>query len=67
MIFSRVYLNANDGKFYVEDIGTVFDNFWTSLLSKGAIGTLFYKLVFDIIVGISKVSNSYKTARIDFD
>lgn len=67
MIFDRVYFNLDDGKYYVENIGTNFDDFWTSLNSKGTIGKAIYRLIFDIIVGVSKLTHKCKKAYIIFD
>lgn len=66
MVFDRVYLNLDDGKYYVEDIGTNFDDFWTSLSTNGVIGKAIYRLIFDIIVGISRITRKCKTAYIVF-
>lgn len=67
MIFNRVYLNVYDNEYYVEDIGTTFDNFWSSLSTKGAIGKVLYKMIFYTIVGISKITGKCKKACIKFD
>ena len=67
MVFDRVYLNLDDGKYYVEDIGTNFDDLWTSLNTKGAIGKAVYRLIFDIIVGVSRVTRKCKKAYIIFN
>lgn len=64
MVFNRVYLNVEDGKFYVEDIGTKFDDWWTSVNTKGVVGKFLYRLIFDIVVGISRITGSYEKASI---
>ena len=67
MIFDRVYLNVDDNEYYVEDIGTTFDNFWTALGSKAFIGKVLYKTIFYTIVNISKITGKCKKACIKFD
>lgn len=66
MIFDRVYLNIDDGQYYVENIGTKFDNFWTSLFTKGVIGKTMYRMIFDTIIGVAKITHKCKTAYIVF-
>lgn len=67
MIFNRVYLNVDDNEYYVEDIGTTFDNFWSLLSTKGVIGKVLYKMIFYTIVGMSKITGKCKKACIKFD
>lgn len=66
-MFHRVYLNVDDNKYYVEDIGTRFDDFWTSLNTKGIIGKFLYRMIFYTIVGVSRVTGNYKKAILKFD
>ena len=67
MIFNRVYLNVYDNEYYVEHIGTTFDNFWSSLSTRGVIGKVLYKMIFYTIVGMSKITRKCKKAYIKFD
>lgn len=64
MVFDRVYLNVYDNKYYVEDIGTTFDNFWNFLITKGAIGKVLYRMIFYTIVGVSKITGKCQKAYI---
>lgn len=66
MVFDRVYFNLVDGKYYVEDIGTNFDDFWTSLNTKGVIGKAIYRMIFDVIIGVAKITHKCKMAYIVF-
>ncbi len=67
MVFHRVYLNVDDNEYYVEDIGTKFDDFWTSLNTKGVVGKVLYRMIFDTIVGVSRIGGTIKKASIKFD
>ena len=67
MVFHRVYLNVVDNQYYVEDIGTAFDDFWTSLNTNGVIGRFLYRLIFDIVVNVSRITGKCKTVSITFD
>lgn len=67
MVFDRVYLNVHDKEYYVEYIGTTFDDFWGSLSKKGVIGKVLYKTIFHTIVGVAKITGKCKKTRIWFD
>lgn len=67
MVFHRVYLNVDDNQYYVEDIGTTFDDFWTSLNTKGIVGKILYRMMFYTIVGVSRITGNCKKATIKFD
>lgn len=67
MIFNRVYLNVDDKQYYVEDIGTTFDDFWSSLYTKGIISKLLYRMIFYVVVDVARITGKCKKAHLEFD